>query len=60
MNRVIVRIVRSAAILGALLVGGFMADGTPMAWQSKGTIISQACRPALMIGACETTSDVLA
>ncbi|SDR64280.1 hypothetical protein SAMN05519103_09617 [Rhizobiales bacterium GAS113] len=36
------RLIRGAAVLGALFVGGFMADVSPSTWQSKGTIISQA------------------
>jgi hypothetical protein len=36
------RLIRGAAILGALFVGGFMADVTPSSWQSQGTVISQA------------------
>jgi hypothetical protein len=36
------RVLRGAAIVGALFVGGFMADVTPSAWQSRGTVVSQA------------------
>ncbi len=36
------RVLRGAAIVGALFVGGFMADVTPSTWQSRGTVVSQA------------------
>jgi hypothetical protein len=36
------RLLRGAAIVGALFVGGFMADVTPSTWQSRGTVVSQA------------------
>jgi hypothetical protein len=36
------RVLRGAAIVGALFVGGFMADLTPSTWQSRGTVVSQA------------------
>lgn len=35
------RLIRGAIILGAVIVGGFVAD-TPATWQSKGTILAQA------------------
>jgi len=36
------RLLRGAAIVGALFVGGFIADVTPSTWQSRGTVVSQA------------------
>jgi hypothetical protein len=36
------RMIRYAAILGAVFVAGFTADTAPSTWQSKGTVISQA------------------
>jgi hypothetical protein len=36
------RLLRGAAIVGALFVGGFMANVTPSTWQSRGTVVSQA------------------
>jgi hypothetical protein len=36
------RLLRGAAIVGALFVGEFMGDVTPSTWQSRGTVVSQA------------------
>ena len=36
------RLLRSIAVLGAFFVGAFIADISPMSWQSKGSAISQA------------------
>jgi hypothetical protein len=36
------RVIRAAAILGALFVGGFVEDTTPATWLSTGIAVSQA------------------
>ena len=42
MTRTGSQVLRGTAIVGALFVGGFMADVTPSTWQSRGTVVSQA------------------
>jgi hypothetical protein len=42
MSKTGIRLIRWAAILGAVFVAGFMADTTPATWQSKGSVVSQA------------------
>jgi hypothetical protein len=42
MTRTGSQVFRGAAIVGALFVGGFMADVNPSTWQSRGTMVSQA------------------
>jgi hypothetical protein len=37
-----IRAFRYAAIVGAVFVAGFTADKSPVTWQSKGTVVSQA------------------
>jgi hypothetical protein len=36
------RLIRYAAIVGAVFVAGFTADTAPSTWRAKGTVISQA------------------
>jgi hypothetical protein len=36
------RLLRWAAVLGAIFMGGFMADTAPTDWRTKGSVISQA------------------
>lgn len=42
MKGIFTRTIRGAAIIGALFIGGFMADTTPSSWVSKGSVVSQA------------------
>jgi Na+-translocating ferredoxin:NAD+ oxidoreductase RnfD subunit len=36
------RLIRGAALLGALFIGLFMADAVPTSWNSSGAMLSQA------------------
>jgi hypothetical protein len=36
------RLLRRAAILGAIFMGGFMADNAATTWQTEGSVMSQA------------------
>jgi hypothetical protein len=42
MTRLGPKLLRGAAVLGALFVGGFVTDVSPTLWQSRGSVISQA------------------